>query len=271
MRNSLFRGLEIVSIDLGAGVKAVPTTCFYECTKLETVVLHDGVTSIGQSAFNKCSKLTTINMPSSLTTIGREAFDYCTSLREIVIPISVSTIEAYAFDVTGKLAILVEASTNQPNWKQYWSGTSSNNKQIIYDYVSSGVINDFRYAKTSNGVTDAIHILGLVEGSTNTNLVVPNAIEGISNIKIADYAFDGNTIIKTIDLGASVTYIGSYAFRGNSSLRSVIVPLNCAVIKANAFQNCSTECVLNCEASEKPDTWETNWNTSCQVVWGYTR
>ncbi len=211
-------------------------------------------------------------MPSSLTTIGRQAFDYCTSLREIVIPINVSTIEAYAFDEMGKIAILIEASVAQPNWKQYWSGSSSANKQIIYDYVSSGVTGDFRYAKTSNGVTDAIHILGLVEGSTSVNLVIPDQIEDVSNIKIANYAFDGNTVIKTVDLGNSVTYIGSYAFRNCSSLRQVIIPLNCTVIKAYAFQYCSTECVLNCEASEKPEGWETNWNISnCQVVYGYTR
>ena len=269
----LFNGSsELVSIDLGAGVTKIPTNCFANCSKLETVVLHNGVTSIGQSAFSKCSKLKSINMPSGLTTIGRQAFDYCTSLREIVIPISVTTIEAYAFDEMGKIAILIEASVNQPNWKQYWSGSSSTNKQFIYDYVSSGVEGSYRYAKTSNGVTDAIYILGLVEGSTDVNLVVPNQIEGVSNIKIANYAFDGNTIIKTIDLGTSVTYIGSYAFRGDSSLRQVIIPLNCTVIKAYAFQNCSTECVLNCEVSEKPEGWETNWNISnCQVVYGYTR
>ena len=199
LASNLFKGFsELVSVDVGEGVKKIPTGCFNNCSKLETVVLHDGVTSIGQDAFYKCSSLSTINMPSSLTTIGRTAFDYCTSLREIVIPISVSTIEAYAFDVTGKLAILIEASVEQPGWKQYWSGSSTANKQIIYDYVSSGVVGDFRYAKTSNGVIDSIYILGLKEGSTNVNLVIPNQIENITNIKIARLAFDGNTIIKTI-------------------------------------------------------------------------
>ena len=273
LANNLFRGLnDLVSVDLGAGVKKIPTGCFSNCSKLETVVLHEGVTSIGQDAFNGCTNLTNVNMPASLTTIGRTAFDYCTSLREIVIPINVSTIEAYAFDVTGKLALLIEASVAQPGWKQYWSGSSTTNKQFIYDYVSSGVSGDYRYAKTSNGVTDSIYILGLVEGSTNTNLVIPDEIESITNIKIAKLAFDGNTIIKTVDLGSSVTYIGTYAFRDNSSLRNVIVPLSCTVIKAYAFQYCSAECVINCEADFLPTTWETNWNvSSCQVVWGYTR
>ena len=273
LASNLFKGFsDLVYVDVGAGVKKIPTGCFSNCSSLETVVLHEGVTSIEQNALYRCTNLTSINMPSSLTTIGRTAFDYCTSLREIVIPLNVSTIEAYAFDDTGKLAILIEASVAQPGWKQYWSGSNAANKQIIYDYVSTGVSGDFRYAKTSNGVTDSIYILGLVEGSTNVNLVVPDEIENISNIKIANLAFDGNTLIKTVDLGSSVTYIGTYAFRNNSSLRAVIIPLSCTVIKSYAFQYCSNECVLNCEVDSLPATWEGNWNiSSCQVVWGYTR
>ena len=273
LASNLFKGFsDLVSVDVGAGVKKIPTGCFSNCSSLETVILHEGVTSIEQNALYRCTNLTSINMPSSLTTIGRTAFDYCTSLREIVIPLNVSTIEAYAFDDTGKLAILIEASVAQPGWKQYWSGSNAANKQIIYDYVSTGVSGDFRYAKTSNGVTDSIYILGLVEGSTNVNLVVPDQIENISNIKIANLAFDGNTLIKTVDLGSSVTYIGTYAFRNNSSLRAVVIPLSCTVIKSYAFQYCSNECVLNCEADSLPATWEGNWNiSSCQVVWGYTR
>ena len=273
LANNLFKGFsDLVSVDVGAGVKKIPTGCFSNCSSLKTVVLHEGVTSIGQNAFYSCSSLTNVNMPSSLTTIGRTAFDYCTSLREIVIPLNVSTIEAYAFDDTGKLALLIEASVAQPGWKQYWAGSSTTNKQFVYDYVSSGITGDYRYAKTSNGVTDSIYILGLVEGSTNVNLVIPDQIESISNIKIANLAFDDNTLIKTVDLGSSVTYIGAYAFRNNSSLRAVIIPLSCTVIKSYAFQYCSNECVLNCEADSLPATWEGNWNvSSCQVVWGYTR
>ena len=263
---------QLVSIDLGTGVTKVPNFCFLSCINLETVVLHDGVTSIGQKAFYNCAKLSSINMPASLTTISSQAFDYCYALREVVIPIGVTTIGSYAFDDSGRMALLIEASVTQPGWSSNWYGSTTANKQIIYDYVSSGATDDFRYVKTSNGVSDAIHILGLVEGSTNVNLVVPDQIEGVANIKIATYAFDGNTIIKTVDLGASVTYIGTYAFRGNSSLVSVIIPAACTVIKNDAFNNLNSSCVLYCEAPEKPTTWETNWNrNSYQVVWGYTR
>ena len=273
LKGSLFNNLtELVSVDIGTGVKKIPDSCFAYCTKLETVTLHEGLTNVGGSAFYDCVKLSSISFPSSVTYIGKQAFDYCSGLNEVFIPISVSTIGSYAFDDTGRLSFFIEASVNQPGWDSTWAGTATGNKQFVYDYVSSGVIGDFKYAKASNGVTSTIYILGLDKDSTNVNLVVPNEIEGISNIKIMNYAFDANSIIKSVDLGSSVTYVGPYAFRNNISLRSVIIPLNCTVIKNNAFYGCSTQCVLNCEASEKPAGWDDNWNySSCQVVWGYVR
>ena len=272
LKSSLFNGFtELVSVNLGSGVKSVPTSCFESCSKLESVILHTGVTNIGQKAFYNCEKLLSITMPSTLTTIGKQAFDYCKGLREVEIPISVTTIGAYAFDVTGKTALLIQASVKQSGWDSNWAGSTTTNKQFVYDYVSRGVVGELRYAKASNGVTDAIYILGLVDGSLATNLVIPDQIDGVSNILIANVAFDGNTILKTVDLGNNVTYIGANAFRNNSSLASVIIPLSCSVIKNNAFQYCSL-CTLNCEIDAKPDGWETNWNySSCPVVWSYVR
>lgn len=261
----------LVSIDLGP-VKSIPSNCFQYCSNLETVILNEGFTTINSNAFHTCSKLSSITIPSTLTTIGKFAFDYCSSLSEIYIPISVTSIGSYAFSDIGRLSILMESSIEQSGWEDNWYGTYQTNRQFIYDYVSSGTIGDFRYAKTSNGVTDNIYILGLTKESTNLNLVVPDQIEGITNIKIAAYAFNANSNIKTVDLGNSVISILTYAFGSCTSLASVIIPASCTVIKADAFYQCKTTCVLNCVIESQPEGWVTNWNRSgCQVVWGYTR
>ena len=272
LKSSLFVSFtNLESIDLGNGVRSVPESCFRGCTSLKTVVLHD-VTSIGDNAFYNCNKLSSINLPDTLTSIGYSAFDYCSSLKEVVIPISVSTIGDYAFDDTGRMVFLIEANADQPNWSSTWYGRYIASKTFIHSYVSSGTVSDFKYVKTNDGLSETILITGLKDGSTNLDLVVPDQIEGNTNIKIASYSFDGNTLIKSIDLGNSVTAVNGYAFRGNTSLRSVIVPLSCTLIRNDAFQNCSTSCVINCVADSLPSTWQSNWNSSnCQVVWGYTR
>ena len=221
-------------------------------------------------------------MPSTLTTINNYAFAYCSSLGEFYIPRSVATIGSCAFNYTGRLVFLIEASVDQPGWQQStsqdypWYGNSSSSKTFIYNYVSRGVISDFKYVKTNNGVVDTIYIIGLADGSTNPNLVVPDEIEGITNIKIASYAFDGNTLIETIDLGHSVTAINTCAFRGyssaTSSLVSVIIPSSCETIGSNAFQYCNSGCVIHCEAESQPSGWNSSWNSSSATVdWGYTR
>ena len=272
MTTNIFYSLtNLVSVDLGP-IKSIPNNCFQYCSNLETVVLHEGLTSIGSNAFYNCSKLSSINIPNSLTSIGKFAFDYCSSIDEIFVPIGVTYIGAYAFDDMGKTAILMESSIEQSGWESNWYGKYTSNKQFIYDYVSSGTIGDFRYAKTSNGVTDTIYILGLTKESTNLNLVIPDQVEGISNIKIAAYAFYGNTTIKTVDLGNSVVSILGYAFAGDTSLVSVIIPLSCTVIRGYAFDSCKTTCVLNCEIDAQPSGWDSYWNRSgCQVVWSYVR
>ena len=273
LKDSLFVGFNnLVTVDVGLGVSKIPDHCFDGCSKLETVVLHEGLTSIGFEAFDNCQKLSSINMPHTLTTIGSYAFDYCYSLREIVIPQSVTTINQYAFRYSRQMAILVEASNDQQSgWSQNWA-YFTDTKQFIYDYKSSGVIGDFRYAKKTLNNVNTICILGLTEGNTNVDLVVPDQIEGITDIRIARIAFANNEAIKTVDLGNSVTAIGANAFKGDISLSSVIIPASCTTINEYAFQNCKTTCVLNCEAASKPDGWNSNWNYSnCQVVWGYVR
>ena len=55
---------------------------FYECDKLQTIVLPRNVTSIGISAFEYCDALTSVNIPKCVTKIGSWAFQNLNSLIE---------------------------------------------------------------------------------------------------------------------------------------------------------------------------------------------
>ena len=58
---------------------------------------------------------------------------------------------------------------------------------------------------------------------TLTELVVPEEIDGLTVIAIANQAFKGNTKIKSIDLG-SVKKIGYQAFSGCTALKEITIP-----------------------------------------------
>ena len=68
---------EVVKIKFGA---------FYNCTKLEKVIIPNSITEIGNHSFSNCTSLKNITIPNSVTTIEKEAFKGCTGLTEIVIP-----------------------------------------------------------------------------------------------------------------------------------------------------------------------------------------
>ena len=57
---------------------------FYECSKLEQMVLPSTITAIQTNAFSR-SGLKAIDIPSTVTKIGADAFAYCSSLETVVI------------------------------------------------------------------------------------------------------------------------------------------------------------------------------------------
>ena len=59
---------EVVKIKFGA---------FYNCTKLEKVIIPNSITEIGNHSFSNCTSLKNITIPNSVKTIEKEAFARC--------------------------------------------------------------------------------------------------------------------------------------------------------------------------------------------------
>ena len=57
---------------------------FYECSKLQAMVLPTTITAIKTNAFARTG-LKSIDIPSSVTTLGGDAFAYCSALEKVVI------------------------------------------------------------------------------------------------------------------------------------------------------------------------------------------
>lgn len=67
------------------GVITIRKKGFYNCKKLDTIVLPEGLQVIEEYAFDSCGSLQEINIPASVTTIGDNAFTRCFKLATVTI------------------------------------------------------------------------------------------------------------------------------------------------------------------------------------------
>lgn len=81
-RNSALRSLTVEPCSSGV----IGEWSFYECDRLETVVIGEGVSEIGDYAFKWCPKLRKVSLPESLSRIGEEVFEECSSVLKFEVP-----------------------------------------------------------------------------------------------------------------------------------------------------------------------------------------
>ena len=123
-------------------------------------------------------------------------------------------------------------------------------------YIS---LNGFSFSINSNGEAVIFEYDG-----DETNVVIPEKLLGAYVAEISSYAFNGNSSIKTVDLGnaSRLSRIGDNAFNGCSSLSEITIPETVEEIGFGAFQNCCelktavingnisklpSQCFYNCE------------------------
>ena len=83
---------------------------FYECSKLEAMVLPTSITAIQACAFTRTG-LKSIDIPGSVTTVGGDAFAYCSSLEKVVIGKKVKTLNQGVFYQSDVKAAYVKPMT----------------------------------------------------------------------------------------------------------------------------------------------------------------
>ena len=144
-----------------------------------------------------------LRLPESLKTIGEGAFYHCTGLKSVTIPYSVDSIGNFIFrDCSNITKIVVDV----------------NNK--VYDS-----------RKKCNGV---IHTATntLIIGFKNT--VIPKSVT-----TIGDWAYLGNSNIKTFVVPKHITKIGTSAFSNCFELTTISIPESVTSIGKGAFRGCN--------------------------------
>lgn len=91
---------KLENIILSSRLKTLGPQAFLNCTSLKNIAIPESVTALDDSVFRGCSSLETVTIPASseISYVGERAFQSCASLTEIILPKNVSSIRGYAFN-----------------------------------------------------------------------------------------------------------------------------------------------------------------------------
>ena len=112
---------------------------FYECSKLQQMVLPQTVTAIKKNAFARTG-LTSIDIPSSVRSVGEDAFAYCSSLATVVIGKKVTQLSKGTFWSSNVKNAYVKPAT-PPAPQSYLFGSSPKiyvYSESLQDYKDAG-------------------------------------------------------------------------------------------------------------------------------------
>ncbi len=81
-----FRGRDVTSVTISAGVTEIGSTAFYGCDELTSIEIPNSVTSIGDYAFEFCRGLKSVTIGSGVASIEfNNSFSFCENLKSITV------------------------------------------------------------------------------------------------------------------------------------------------------------------------------------------
>jgi len=239
---------KLTTITIPSSVKNIPSHMFYGCYDLYNINLPDAIEKIDFYAFYDCG-LTSIDLPDSLTRIEQAAFR-STSLTEVTIPATVNSIGASAFYGCDNLAnvynymnssstigqnafnntgssytnIVCAVSEKPTGWHTSWYG---GNVTVHFDVNLDSVIENGGFDINENGTL--VKYFG-----NDAEIVIPDSVTDI-----ADYAFEANSVITSVEIPDTVTTIGNFAFMNCSELLEVNIPSSIESVGEEIFTSCT--------------------------------
>lgn len=190
--------------------------------------------------FSGNNKIETVDVQAQITSIR---FRDCTALREVTLPVTINEIETRSFYNTPALERVTvdKACVIDGDWSY------STVPEIHYVELSEGVGDStqvemkaehnyytadgrFQFQYTDQGLIIKKYI------GTDSEVTVPEKIQGYPVTDIVREAFSGNNMIEKVTINAKLQDIGD-VFRDNEVLREVVVPPSVKSIGYLAFYN----------------------------------
>ena len=264
----------LVNITLGEGVTSIGMNAFNACKSLESIAFPAGLKNIGESAFLGCSKLQSVTIPGSVTNIGFTAFE-STGITEVTLEEGVKNIGERAFNLCQNIIKVnlphsVESIGNDAfsncNYLRriYYNGTVAEWRSITKaqdwdentgDYIvnctngnADKTVVEFEYKILTGSTCEITKYIG-----ENTDVVIPEAIDGYTVVSIGEKTFDSNFNIGSVTIPATVNNIGKSAFGSCAALMKVYISADAKItaISDEAFNKCISLMEITLPASVK--------------------
>ena len=285
--NEAFSGCNsLKELDLGS-VKEIGNFAFDGCSGLQKLDLAS-VNEIERRAFEGCSSLTELTIPASVKSIGAAAFDgcssvevinynaedceisnyyifaNCTAVKTVNIGSTVKSIPAYTFSGCSNLerAYFPDIAVQIDPLAFFGCG----NVAIVcpngsYANVYS-IQNGIKYI-LEDGVNDTAFEIrnGMLLGYSGSaqNIVLPS---DLNSVGIG--AFDGNSVVRSIEIPYNISKIYSNAFANCPNLEQVIIPFTVTDISSSAFNG--TNAVIYCYYNSYAYKFAMANNIKCELI-----
>lgn len=231
----------------------IPDNAFYNCQRLQRVILLSDVTYLGKEAFYGCSNLYSITFDGDCEYFGAYAFGECISLRNIVLPSCDIVMGDGVFANSGLTKISFKSKTNIiSTGRAVFAGVAG----LTFAQGSSNYFleDDILYADSSKK-----KIMFVAPSANLGNYVLPDSVE-----EIADSAFSGNTRITSFTVGANskLKHIGYGALSHCTNLTTVTLPVNNNLVVGDyAFFRCNKLTTINLQGVKEIGEYAFNETT----------
>lgn len=216
----------IILEDIRYEVKAIADSAFAQ-TDISEVSIPDSIEKIGNMAFLGCEELTSVIIPRKCLSIGYAAFMNCSGLAEVDFNNTKCT-------EIGELAFANTALTDVE---------LSDMTEILRDSCFSGCSS----LKTVHIGANCESIgIGVFSGASSLEKITKSKYnKKFKIVKGCIYTRDGETLVSgaaakgklVLEKGVKTLY--EYAFEGNSRIKTVTVPGTVKTIPEGCFMNCS--------------------------------
>ena len=270
----------------------VKNFAFADCVNLREIVIPESVTEIGRFAFGYCDSLTNVSISKNVTLIDYRAFTACKNLINIDVDVNnenYKSIDGNLYTKDGKIliqyAIAKELTTfvvpeHVESIEEFSFTKCVSIQKIVLNESVKNIAGAFDSCFALNEIfipknVESIHLaFRYCDNLTKIEVDVENPY--FKSVNGCLYTKDGETLLRygfatpeesfvVPDEVKEIAWCSSFCV--NPSLKLIYIPDTVDRIGNYAFEG-NENVVIHCEAKEKPDTWESDWNQGCIVFWG---